>query len=162
MKRKAMGTEYRIIAKGNWGQIAKAINSAKEAIEKSQCSHDFRGLLDINQELLERFVTPKDDESFSAYKRRLIESIIGPGLGSRLSIMLSGGKIPFDFHNTLYNGQNQSKIVIRTVIKRREYHLTVDVNGEFKERGYSIVGKLQDALSQNAVEHSYKTLDRLV
>jgi len=155
-----MGTEYRIIAKGNWGQIAKAINAAKEAIEKSQCRDDLYGLLDVHQELLQRFVTPKDEETFKAYKRRLIESITGPGLVARLNIMLTGGKIPFDLSNTINGGE--SKMVIRTVIKKRKYHLTVDVSGDFKKRGYSIAGKLQDALSQNAVEHSYKTLDRLV
>ncbi len=161
-KTKSMGTEYKIITKGSWKQVAEAARILKGAIEDTQPRAYSFSMNNTESEnrVLKGYLVPKDGENFADYKSRFIQAHLGTGLKGKLALLLSGNEISFDFELALNSGE--SRLKIKSIARELKYQSTIGASGDYSERGASIAAGLKKALEKNSVKYSYNTLDRLI
>jgi hypothetical protein len=161
-KNKSMGTEYQIVAQGTWEQVAESVRVTKEAIEKSSFKREFFSSEDIKLEdkILKVYLVPQKGEGFEDYKKKFIQLFVGNGIKGKLASLLAGKKTLCNFHLTQNNGESTLKV--ESIIRKGRYQVTISASGYYDERGKSIATNVRKSLEQGAVQHTYKTLDKLI
>jgi hypothetical protein len=161
-KNKSIGTEYQIAAQGTWEQVAESVRTTKEAIKSTQPIASFfsSGEIEVENRILRAYLVPKEGEIFGDYKERLIQTFSGNGVRGKLASLLSGKKITFNFHLTQNNGE--STLRIDSVTQEGGYQAKIRASGDYTERGASIATGVKESLERGSVQHTYKTLDKLI
>jgi len=166
-KTKSMGTEYQIVAKGNWEQVADVARITKEAIESTRAEEGFFTVSPLTMEsgelenrILKAYLLPQEGETFADYKNRFIQAFAGTGAKGKLASLLSGKKVQLNFH--LFRNGGESTLKIESLIGEGRYQATIGASGDYSDRGASIATDVKEALEQASVQHTYRTLDRLI
>jgi hypothetical protein len=161
-KTKSMGNEYQIVVQGTWEQIAECVRTTKEAIESSQPRASSREdeAVELENRFLRAYLVPQERESFGQYKDRVMHAFIGEGVKGKLASLLVGKKVPFNFYSTKNEGESTLKV--ESVTRENIYHATISASGDYADRGESIATVLKESLEQGTINHTYKTLDRLI
>ena len=164
-KTKAMGTEYQIIAKGTWEQVADASRITKEIIKETQprssnLFDDNYGQVKLENKILTGYLPPQEGDSFADYKTRINQIYLGTGIIGKIASLFKGDKIQFYFNLILNDGESTLKI--ESVTRERQYQATINASGDFSKRGASIATGLKEALERDSIQHSYKTIDKLI
>ena len=68
--------------------------------------------------------------------------------------------VPFNFHLTQNNCE--STLRVDFVTREGKYQATISASGDYAERGASIARGVRESLEQDAVQYTYKTLDKLI
>jgi len=190
---KSMGTEYQIITKGTWEQVAKACRITKAVIKNTQPKTCFFNSREIEaiKSALTKYLTPKEEENFADYKNRVLEKY--SGIKEKLKSLLTENNIPFtgyrdnnrfitaysetgikgklksllirnkvQFHFNLIEFKGESTLRVESTTRERKYQATISASRDYSKRGASIAAGLKEALEQNSIPHSYKTLDKLI
>jgi len=157
---KSIGTEYQIIIKGPWEQVAKAGRITKAIIKNTQSRTCFFNSKEIEaiKNVLTKYLTPKEEENFTDYRDRVFEKY--SGIKEKLKELLIDNKGPFHFNLIEFKGE--STLLVESIIREKEYQATISTSGDYSKRGASIATGLKEALEQNSIPFSYKTLDKLI
>ena len=75
-------------------------------------------------------------------------------------LFLTGDQIPLQFYSIKNNGE--STLRVESTTRERKYQATISASGDYSKRGDSIATGLKEALEQNSIQHSYKTIDKLI
>lgn len=158
-KTRTMGKQYLVVVSDNWDNIAEA-SRATEQLVVSTKSKGFSSISRLEDSILTCYLTPKQNESFADYKSRFIEAFVGTGFRRAITSLLLGGKIPFNFALTKNDGV--STLLVDTITRRQKYQVIISASGEYSDRGASIATGLKELLEKNNVQHTYRSLDRLI
>ena len=140
---------------------------------------------------LTKYLTPKDGENFADYKNRIFEKYSGikeklkslliednlpftgyrdnnrfvaayseTGIKGKLKSLLIRNTVPFHFNLIEFKGE--STLLVESITREKEYQATISASGDYSKRGDSIATGIKEALEQNSIPHSYKTLDKLI
>ena len=154
---KTMGTQYRIVANGNWNEISEIARVTKELVVATK-PRGFSSVAGLEDHILTTYLTPKENESFADYKARFVEAFVVDGFKGAMASLLMGQKVSLNFKLAF----NESTFLVDTVTRANKYVVTIDASGIYYKRGASIATDLKELLEQNQVQHTYKSIDRLI
>ena len=159
---KSMGKEYQITAEGSWDQVVKACRITEIVIKDTQqkVSSGYSNKIINQNSVLKSYLIPKEGETFTDYKNRVIKRDLGTGIKGKLVSFLIGDQIPLQFYSIKNNGE--STLRVESTTRERKYQATISASGDYSKRGDSIATGLKEALEQNSIQHSYKTIDKLI
>ncbi len=174
-KNQLMGKEYTIAANGSWETIGSIICLTRNImmrnqpdILKDESFLHFSSFKDENNywaEILKIYLTPEKDESFKDYHARFwgvfpqLDGIKSKQFESfrKDKVVLSLTATETDtYHN--YSG----KLIILPTIKENDYSISLGAAGTLYDDGTLIAKKMHDSLNRTSIDHTYKSIDRLV
>ncbi len=161
---KTMGIQYKIVANGEWNKIAELVRATKELVRNTIPKDFFSNTTRVEDKILTdrltAYLTPKENERFIDYKNRFIEASVGDGFKGAIASLLVGQKVPFNL--TLTQNKGESTLLVDVTARNKRYDAVISVSGIYSDRGASIATGLKDLLEKNQVQHTYRTLDRLI
>jgi len=157
-KIKSMGIEYKIIAEGNWEDIANLAKLTKKAIEDTQKRpiYLFRKESDMEDKILEAILLPNEGEKFSNYRSRVVAS----GVISTMERLTSPKTVPYSFNFIINDGE--SSFLVDSKIRENKYEVKISASGEYSQRGVSIARELKETLEKRSLKHSYDSLEKMI
>ena len=114
--------------------------------------------VELENKILTAYSSPKEGESFAEYKARFCK--VYSGIKGKLVSLFIKKKVPLYFDLIKNNGE--STLRVESITREGKYQATISASGDYSKRGASIATGLKEALERNSIQHSYKTLDKLI
>jgi hypothetical protein len=113
--------------------------------------------VDAETATLRAYLLPENNESFSQYQKRFIDTFGRPGFKRLLKLVLSK-KLPIklEFSN------DGDKLIVDTDARERQYTLKIGVSGAYENRGNTIAKGFLEHLEENQLQNEYRTIDKLI
>lgn len=160
-KVKSLGVEYKIRAKGDWEHIAETARTTKKLIKDTQQGNFmFYDEINLENQILKMYLIPKEEESFTDYKQRFIQTLIGTGFKGKLANFLVRKKVPLSYHLTRNEGE--SILAVCLEVRAKEYQLIVGASGEYSGRGKEIAEGIKNCIESKGIKCEYETLDKMI
>ncbi|MFA6460917.1 MAG: hypothetical protein WCV90_01510 [Candidatus Woesearchaeota archaeon] len=161
MARKSIGTEYKIIAECTWAQVAEVTQVSKTVIERTQ-SQEFldQDFVELEDRILKAYLVPKDEESFTDYRTRYIQTLTGGGLRGGFLSLYFGKKVLLGFQLALDLGGSKSALKVNSTLREGSYQALINASGTYQSRGGEIATSIKTFFERRDIKYAYVATDK--